>query len=94
MDFTSKDYEILKAIINRDNRAKGMSKMNGTTIKEIVEKTSLCDKKVRQTIKKFEEIGFICKAIKQGRADSFMLTEEGFVELTSLKQNILGEVTK
>lgn len=94
MGFTNNDYDVLKSIINRDNRTKGLSKVNGTTVKEITEKTSLCDKKVRQSLKKFEEVGFICKAIKKGRAESFMLTEEGFIELNNLNKNIFGEVAK
>lgn len=94
MGFTNNDYDILKSIINKDDRTKGLSKVNGTTVKEITEKTSLCDKKVRQSLKKFEEVGFICKAIKKGRAESFMLTEEGFIELKNLNKNIFGEVAK
>lgn len=94
MGFTNNDYDILKAIINKNDRTKGLSKVNGTTVKEITEKTTLCDKKIRQTLKKFEEVGFICKAIKQGRAESFMLTEEGFLELKNLNKNIFGEVAK
>ena len=94
MGFTNNDYDVLKAIINKNDRSKGMSKINGTTVKEITQKTSLCDKKVRQALKKFEIVGFVCKALKQGRADSFMLTEEGFLKLKNLKKNIFGEVTK
>lgn len=94
MSFTSMDYKILRAIINKDDRVKGMTRLNGTTIKEIIDKTSACDKKVRQTLKKFEEVGFVCKAIKQGKAVTYMITEEGLMELKSLKMNILGEVAK
>lgn len=94
MCFTDTDYKILKAIIDRNNRLKGMCKSDGTTVKEIISKTKVSDRKVRETLKKFEDVGFVEKAIKQGKADSFMLTAEGFLELKSLKLNIFGEVAK
>jgi len=89
--FTTKDYEILKAIINRNDEKKGLCKANGTTIKEIIEKTQLSDKKVRLTLKRFEEEGFITKGVKNAKADTFILTEEGFIELKSLRINIFGK---
>lgn len=94
MCFTDTDYKILKGVIDRNNSLKGMCKSSGTTIKEILDKTKLSDRKIRETLKKFEEAGFVEKAIKQGKADSFMLTEEGFLELQSLRTNIFGEVAK
>lgn len=90
--FTTKDYEILKAIISRNDDKKGLCKANGTTIKEIIEKTQLSDKKVRVTLKRFEEEGFITKGAKNSKADTFILTEEGFIELKSLRTNIFGKV--
>ncbi|HDK7176575.1 TPA: ArsR family transcriptional regulator [Clostridium botulinum] len=90
--FTENDYRILKAIIDRNDTKKGLCKGNGTTVKEIIEKTELSDKKVRQTLKKFEKLGFIDKGLKIIRADTFMLTKKGFEELNSLRVNIFGEV--
>lgn len=90
--FTTNDYEILKAIINRDDKKKGLCKANGTTVKEIIDKTKLSDRKVRLTLKRFEEVGFITKGAKIAKADTFILTEEGFLELKSLRMNIFGEV--
>lgn len=92
MEFTTADYGILKAIIDRNDRLKGMSKVNGTTISDIIIKTNLSDKKIRATIKKFEQIGYITKALKQGKASSYMITQKGLYELKSIKCNILGEV--
>lgn len=89
--FTKKDYEILKAIIDRNNERKGLCKGDGTTIKEIIEKTELSDKKIRQTLKKFEQKGFISKGLKIVKADTYILTQEGFRELNSLRINIFGE---
>ncbi|WP_125154471.1 hypothetical protein [Clostridium rectalis] len=90
--FTENDYRILKAIIDRNDNKKGLCKGNGTTIKEIIEKTCLSDKKVRQTLKRFETLEFVSKGLKIVKADTFLLTEKGFEELNSLRENIFGEV--
>ena len=90
--FTENDYQILKAIIDRGDKKKGLCKANGTTVKEIIEKTKLSDKKVRTTLKKFEEEEFINKGLRIVKADTYMLTEKGFLELSSLRKNIFGEV--
>lgn len=88
--YTENDYKILKAIIDRNNEKKGLCKGSGTSIKEIVDKTELSDKKIRQTLKKFEEDGFITKGLRIVRADTFILTEQGFEELNSLRKTIFG----
>ncbi len=88
--FTENDYRILKAIIDRNNEKKGLCKSNGTTIKEIINKTKLSDKKVRLTLKKFEEEGYVCKGLKIIKADSYMLTPRGFEELDESRKNIFG----
>lgn len=90
--FTENDYKVLKAIIDRNNGKKGLCKGNGTTIKELIEKTKLSDKKVRDAIKKFLEEGLITEATLIVRAKSYMLTTKGFEELNSLRTNIFGEV--
>ncbi|MGL5327953.1 MAG: hypothetical protein ACRDD7_01710 [Peptostreptococcaceae bacterium] len=94
MEFTTADYSILKAIIDRNDRLKGMCKANGTTITEIIQKTNLSDKKIRITLKRFEEIGYIGRALKQGKATAYMLTKKGLYELKLTKSNVLGEVEK
>jgi hypothetical protein len=90
--FTENDYKILKAIIDRNNEKKGLCKGSGTTIKEILEKTKLSDKKIRLTLKKFEEEGFVDKGLRIIKADTYILTPKGFEELNSLRINIFGEV--
>lgn len=92
--FTKNDYNILKAILNRGDNLKGLCKSKGTTIKEILEKTKLSDRKIRVTLKRFEDVGFITRAMKIGKADTYMLTENGILELKSLKMNMFGEVDK
>lgn len=90
--FTKNDYKILKAIVDRGDNKKGLCKTNGTTIKELVEKTELSDKKVRNTLKQLLEVGYISEGVSIGKARTYMLTKEGFLELKSLRINIFGEV--
>lgn len=90
--FTENDYKILKAIIDRNDKKKGLCKGNGTTIKELIDKTKLSDKKIRITLKNFEKEGFITHGLKLIKADTYLLTEKGFQELNSLRMNIFGEV--
>jgi predicted transcriptional regulator len=67
-------------------------KTEGTTIKELIEKTELSDKKIRNTLVQFLEVGYISEGASIGKAKTFMLTKEGFIELNSLRKNIFGEV--
>ena len=90
--FTTKDYQILKAIIDRNDRKKGLSIGNGTTIKEIINKTNLSDKKIRETRDKFIKEGFIAEGLKNGKEKTYILTEQGFKELNKIRKNIFGEV--
>lgn len=91
-DFTENDYKILKSIIDRNDEKKGLCKAKGTSIKEIVEKTGLSDKKVRDTLKKFIEVEFVAFATTIVKTRTYMLTPLGFEELNSLRVNIFGEV--
>lgn len=88
--FTENDYKILKAVIDRNNEKKGLCKGNGTTIKELIEKTKLSDKKVRITIKNFLDEGFITEGASIVKAKTYILTQKGFEELNSLRINIFG----
>lgn len=90
--FTENEIKILKSIIDRNNSKKGLCKSNGTTIKELIEKTKLSDKKIRLTLKKFEQEEFIDKGLRIVKADTYILTPKGFEELNSLRKNIFGEV--
>ncbi|GCD12585.1 hypothetical protein [Clostridium tagluense] len=90
MVFTENDYKILKSVIDRNDEKKGLCKINGTSINEIKLKTQLSDKKIRLAIKRFTEVGFISEGASIVRTKTYMLTEEGFTELNSLRLNIFG----
>ena len=92
--FTENDFKILKSILNRGDKLKGLSIMNGTTIAEIVEKTGLSDKKVRITIKRFIELGYVTQGLSKVRTKTYLLTKEGLLVIKSIRKNILGEDVK
>ena len=78
---TMNDYKILQAIISRDDKTKGITKINGTTINEIVEKTGLSVRKVRETKEKLIKLGFIKEGIKIVNQKTFLITKLGLEEL-------------
>ena len=78
---TMNDYKILQAIISRDDKTKGITKINGTTINEIVEKTGLSIRKVRDTKEKLIKLGFIKEGIKIVNQKTFLITKLGLEEL-------------
>lgn len=90
--FTKNDYRILKSLMDRDDKKIGLSRAYGTTINELAERTGLSTKKIRNTIKLFVECGFVSYGIKRGNATTYILTEEGFLELKSIRVNIFGKV--
>lgn len=92
--FTKSDYKILKAIIDRNDKNKGWCMTQGTTIEEIKLKTSLSDKKVRNTIKDFIEVGYVAYGVKFKRTNTYMITIKGFNQLCKLKMNIYEEENK
>lgn len=90
-NFTENDFRILKSVIDRGDKKKGLVITNGTTIEEIANKTNLSDKKVRDTIKKFKEMNYVTEGIKKVRTRTYVLTKEGFNFLNNIRKNIFGE---
>ena len=73
---TMNDYKILQAIISREDKTKGITKIN-----EIVEKTGLSVRKVRDTKEKLIKLGFIKEGIKIVNQKTFLITKLGLEEL-------------
>ena len=89
--FTENDFRILKSILDRGDKKKGLTAINGTTVEEIAEKTGLSTKKVRDTLNKFIVEGYVTEGIKKVRTKTYLLTKEGFIFLNSVRKNIFGE---
>lgn len=89
--FTENDFRILKSILDRGDKKKGLTAINGTTVEEIAEKTDLSTKKIRDTLNKFIAEGYVTEGIKKVRTKTYLLTKEGFIFLNSVRKNIFGE---
>ncbi len=90
--FTENDYKIMKAILDKNDKQKGLRRNKATTIEEIKEKTNLSPTKIRTTLNLFMQHGFISEGIRQGRTKTYMMTEKGLIELNSLRMDIFGKV--
>lgn len=83
--FTQNDYKILEAILDKDDEDKGVIKANGTTKREVIDKTGLSLSKVTLTLSILESHGFIETALKVKNAKSYIVTEKGMQELLIMK---------
>lgn len=84
MVFTQYDIKILANIIDPNDNKKGLGKMTGTTVKEIVDRTNFSDKKVRMALKKFLQEEMIAYGIADGRTKTYYILPKGLEELDSL----------
>lgn len=84
MVFTQYDIKILANIIDPKDNKKGLGKMTATTVKEIVDRTSFSDKKVRMALKKFLEAEMVAYGIADGRTKTYYILPKGLEELDSL----------
>ncbi|MBM7836295.1 hypothetical protein [Clostridium sardiniense] len=91
MLYTLNDIKVLKNIMDREDETKGLSKSTGSTVKEIVAKTKLSDKKVRLAIKKFLDDEMIAYGIADGRTKTYYILPKGLEEIFSLKEMVVKE---
>ena len=83
--FTQNDYFILESILDKDDQDKGNIKTQGTTKKEIMDKTKLSISKVTITLGILESHGLIEHGLKVKNAKSYIVTEKGMEELLKMK---------
>lgn len=84
-NYTKNDISILRQIYRR----KATTELISVSIKTIHEETGLSIIKIRQTLSKFIEDGFIKKGFKREHAYTFFITKKGIEKLNE----ILGGVT-
>lgn len=89
--YTQNDYAILEAVVDKNDKNKGVIKKNGTTKKEIMGKTGLSITKVTNTLLNFENKGLIAQALKVNNSKAYVLTEEGLKELCKMKGMSIDE---
>lgn len=89
MNLNISDYKVLNSIIDRDT-GKGASKLRGVTVVELVEITGFSSTKIRNSLKKLIDRGFVDYAIKRVRSDAFHITEEGMNEMVSIGKSVVS----
>ena len=82
---TQNDFKILQNILSEDDKTKGAIKTNGTTKKEIMDKTGMSITKVTNTLLNFYNQGLIENGLSVKNAKSYIVTEKGMKELLELK---------
>lgn len=82
---TQNDFKILQSILSETDKTKGTIKTNGTTKKEIMDKTGMSITKVTNTLLNFYNQGLIENGLSVKNAKSYIVTEKGLKELLELK---------
>jgi predicted transcriptional regulator len=82
---TQNDFKILQNILDENDKTKGNIKTNGTTKKEIMDKTGMSTTKVTNTLLNFYNQGLIDNGLSVKNAKSYIVTEKGMKELLELK---------
>ena len=91
---TRNDYNILKAITDKNDKNKGIIPSNGTTKREIIEITGLSNTKVSTSLKSFLDKGYIDNGLMVKNAKSYILTKKGIMEYLKLKGVLNKEESK
>ncbi|MGL5647854.1 MAG: hypothetical protein ACRDDY_08380 [Clostridium sp.] len=87
--YTQNDYKILKHILKKDDKTKGLTRSNGTTIAEIIESTGLSDRKIRVTLNRFIDDEMVCYGVSIGRTRTYCVLKKGLDELKSIRESII-----
>lgn len=82
------DYRVLNMIVDIENNL-GNSRLRGRTVDELVKSTGLSATKVRSSLKKLIECGFIGNGIKRIKSNTFHITQLGSEELENIKTDII-----
>lgn len=79
--FTLNDFYILRAIIDKNDKDKGIVKFKGTTKKEIQEKTKLSLPKITNALTDFINQGYVDYGLKIKQSKTYIVTQKGNEEL-------------
>ena len=82
------DYQILNSIIDREN-SKGISKLRGITTIELADITGFSLTKIRNTLSKLLDKGFVDYAVKRGKSNAFHITEKGLNEMIAVGMDVV-----
>lgn len=82
---TINDYAVLEALIDKNDKLKGIAPRNGTTRAEITIKTQLSYTTIHNALQKFESLGYITCGLKNAQAKTYILTAAGIKLIKDLK---------
>ena len=82
---TINDYNVLKSIISKEDKEKGMIPTKGTTKREIMDKTGLSITKINISIYSFLKDGLIEEPLKIKNSKTYCITDKGLQKLLKLK---------
>lgn len=88
-NLNTNDYRVLNMIVDIENNL-GNSKLRGRTVNELVDSTGLSATKVRSSLKKLIDAGFIDNGIKRIKSNTFHITKLGSEELENIKSDIIS----
>lgn len=91
-NFTKNDIRILRSITSLNNKLKGNTKLSATSLKEIEDETGFSYQKIRSTILRFLELGYVAEGYPDGRRKTYMLTKKGYLFLDESIKNIREEL--
>lgn len=91
--YTKLDYKILRAITASGNgKNKGISKINGTNVKEVMEHTGLSEGKVRTSMNTFIKEGLLEYGVADGRTRTYCITNKGLEELRMIYESVMEDI--
>ena len=83
------DFDILMAILDKNDDKKGVYKSYSTTTAEIKEKTKYGHTKIYSGLKTLMDKGLIDYGLKNGNSKTYIVTEKGMKEIKMLRK---GEI--
>lgn len=83
------DYKVLAKMYDTKTKI-GLSRINGVTINDLVEKTGLSYATVRRSILTNIEHEFVDYGVSNGKQRTFYITEKGALELNDIAETSLN----
>lgn len=80
------DFDILMAILDKNDDKKGVYKGYATTTNEIMKKTNYGKTKIYSAIKTLKSMGLIDYGLKIKNQKGYIITEKGLEEIKLLKK--------
>lgn len=88
---TLSDFQILKSILDKDDKDKGIIPTRGTTKREIMDKTGLSITKVNTSLYGFIKDGLVEQGLKIKNTNTYCLTKLGIKEILKLKGDTIND---